>query len=168
MKLAKLILKRYSYTISEINPTKIQTPPFWIDMSKLFELYVFAKLKQRFPEKNEVIYHKNINYLELDFLINSKRENIFMVVDAKYKPQYTDRKINKEDIRQVAGYARLKEVYDILKVDYNKNIDCLIIYPNLNEGNEDFVNINFTVNPLKKYVGFYKLDIKLPFSNKTI
>ena len=111
---------------------------------------------------------KNINYLELDFLINSKRENIFMVVDAKYKPQYTDRKINKEDIRQVAGYARLKEVYDILKVDYNKNIDCLIIYPNLNEGNEDFVNINFTVNPLKKYVGFYKLDIKLPFSNKTI
>ena len=168
LKLAKLILKRYSYTISEINPTKIQTPPFWIDMSKLFELHVFAKLKQRFPEKNEVIYHKNINYLELDFLINSKRENIFMVVDAKYKPQYTDRKINKEDIRQVAGYARLKEVYDILKVDYNKNIDCLIIYPNLNEGNEDFVNINFTVNPLKKYVGFYKLDIKLPFSNKTI
>ena len=56
LKLAKLILKRYSYTISEINPTKIQTPPFWIDMSKLFELYVFAKLKQRFPEKNEVIY----------------------------------------------------------------------------------------------------------------
>lgn len=167
LKLAKLILKRYSYTISEINPTKIQTPPFWIDMSKLFELYVFAKLKQRFPEKNEVIYHKNINYLELDFLINSKRENISMVVDAKYKPQYADRKINKEDIRQVAGYARLKEVYDILKVDYDKNIDCLIIYPNLDGGNLNYIDVNLKVNPLKKYVGIYKLDINLPFSNKT-
>ncbi len=168
LKLAKLILKRYSYTISEINPTKIQTPPFWIDMSKLFELYVFAKLKQRFPEKNEVIYHKNINYLELDFLINSKRENIFMVVDAKYKPQYADRKIHKEDLRQVAGYARLKEVYVILKVDYNKNIDCLIIYPNLDGGNLNYLEVDLKANPLKKYVGMYKLDLNLPFSNKEV
>ena len=88
-----------------------------------------------------------------------------MVVDAKYKPQYADKKINKEDIRQIAGYARLKEVYDILKVDYTKNIDCLIIYPNLNDGNDDFVDVNFKVNSLNKYIGFYKLDIKLPFSS---
>lgn len=164
LKLAKLILKRYGYTISEINPSKIHTPPFWIDMSKLFELYVFAKLKERFPHRHEVMYHKNINYLELDFLINSQRENIKMVVDAKYKPQYAHKKIGKEDIRQIAGYARLKEVYDILQVDYDRNIDCMIIYPNLDEGNVDFATVNFKKNAVNKYIGIYKMDIELPHS----
>ena len=44
LKLAKLILKRYGYNISKVTDEEIETPPFWIDMSKLFELYIFKKL----------------------------------------------------------------------------------------------------------------------------
>lgn len=45
LKLAKIILKKYGYNISKTTETKIKTPPFWIDMSKLFELYVYKKLR---------------------------------------------------------------------------------------------------------------------------
>ena len=48
LKIAKLILKRYGFNISNTNSNKIVTPPFWIDMSKLFELYVFSKLREKF------------------------------------------------------------------------------------------------------------------------
>jgi 5-methylcytosine-specific restriction enzyme subunit McrC len=36
IKLALLILKRFSYNITKAEQKKIATPPFWIDMSKLF------------------------------------------------------------------------------------------------------------------------------------
>lgn len=43
---AQLLLKRYSYDITVIGRQVIDTPPFWIDMSKLFELYIFHHLKK--------------------------------------------------------------------------------------------------------------------------
>jgi 5-methylcytosine-specific restriction enzyme subunit McrC len=162
LKLAKFILKRYGYTISTINPEQIETPPFWIDMSKLFELYVFSKLKQRFPNKGEVTYHKTFNRLEPDFILNTNEYK--MVVDAKYKPQYENGNINKEDIRQVSGYARLKSVYDFfgMNENYNSVIDCLVIYSNQESGNKDFTEDGFKFVPEDNYVKFYKIGIELP------
>ncbi|WP_291149209.1 5-methylcytosine restriction system specificity protein McrC [Flavobacterium sp. UBA7680] len=164
LKLAKLILKRYGFTISTINSTTIKTPPFWIDMSKLFELYVFAKLKEIFPLRGEVKYHFATNYQELDFIINSKDKNYQMVVDAKYKPRYNNDNVSKEDIRQVSGYARMKSVYEELEKDHEKNevIDCLIIYSNQDSGRKDFVNDNFKFESEKNYVKFFKIGIELP------
>lgn len=161
LKLAKFILKRYGYTISTINPEEIETPPFWIDMSKLFELYVFSKLKQRFPSKGEVTYHKTFNRLEPDFILNTSEYK--MVVDAKYKPQYENNSINKEDIRQVSGYARLKSVYNFLglKNKYNEVIDCLVIYSHQESGRKDFHG-NFDLKEEENYVKFYKIGIELP------
>ena len=49
--LAKLILKRFGYNISNTVKDKIQSPPFWIDMTKLFELYVLGLLKDRFQNQ---------------------------------------------------------------------------------------------------------------------
>lgn len=54
IRIGKLILKKESYNIKSDGSQTILSPPFWIDMSKLFELYVFQKLKQRFPGRNEV------------------------------------------------------------------------------------------------------------------
>lgn len=161
LKLALLILKRFSYNITETesnDETKL-TPPFWIDMAKLFELYVFKKLRDVFPNDNEVIYHKRAYYQEIDFLINA--DDIQMVVDAKYKPNYENHNIGKDDIRQACGYARLEEIYKTLNKSYSETIDCLIIY------SHQSCPINFTKKDLKKqkergYVNFYKLGISLP------
>lgn len=44
LELAKMILQRYSYNLNNIqNQDTIITPPYWIDMSKLFKLYVCWK-----------------------------------------------------------------------------------------------------------------------------
>lgn len=166
LKLAKLILKKYGYNISRTNSAIVKTPPFWIDMTQLFELFVFKKLREVFPKRNEVMYHYKTNYQELDYLINSKEKNIKIVVDAKYKNRYKYGNISKEDARQVSGYSRLKSVYKQLNMeDSNQLIDCLIIYPNQDlDDNINFVT-NFENNKEvdDNYVQLYKLSVKLPY-----
>jgi 5-methylcytosine-specific restriction enzyme subunit McrC len=162
LKFAKHILKRYGYNISTANSTVLKTPPFWIDMSKLFELYVFSKLKERFSQHKEVTYHKKFNYLEPDFIVKTNDGVYKMVVDAKYKPQYMDGNISTEDIRQISGYARLKKVYDFLEIDTDKIIDCLVIYSNQNAHRIDFNGNNFELEIESNYVRFFKIGIELP------
>ena len=166
LKLAKLILKKYGYNISRTNSINVKTPPFWIDMTQLFELYVFKKLREVFPRRNEVKYHYTTNYQELDYLINSNEKNTKIIVDAKYKNRYQYGNISKDDARQVSGYARLKSVYKELNMEDSRQlIDCLIIYPNQElEDNIDFVSRyenNLEVD--NNYMQLYKLGIKLPF-----
>lgn len=171
IKLAQLILKRFSYNISRTEDKQISTPPFWIDMSKLFELYVFTKLRNVFPQKGEVRYHiPKIQKQELDFLIRSEDGKLRYVVDTKYKPRYENHKVKVEDIRQLSGYARIKSVYNDLNVEYTELLKCLIIYSH-QDCDEDFTKEHFDLSSedqIKKlreetgYVEFYKLGIKLP------
>lgn len=167
LELAKYILRKYGYNISSINSTQIKTPPFWIDMSKLFELYVFSKLKERFPLHNEVLYHHKINYLEPDFILNSKDGLFKMVVDAKYKPRYEENRISVDDIRQISGYARLSKLYDLLKIEEDKLIDCLVVYSNQKSSRQNFINGNFQFVSEEQYQRFYKIGIELPIQSKT-
>jgi 5-methylcytosine-specific restriction enzyme subunit McrC len=161
LKFAKLILKRYGYNISSANSNIVNTPPFWIDMSKLFELYVFSKLKERFPKHQEVTYHKWFNYLQPDFILKSIDGKYKMVIDAKYKPQYQNRNISTEDIRQISGYARLNCVYKFLEIEDDKIIDCLVIYSNQTANRTDFKE-NFNYEEEKEYKRFFKIGIELP------
>jgi hypothetical protein len=72
------------YNISSQNQQQTtKHPRFWIDMSKLFELYVFQQLKHKYPENGELQYHKKFNKQEPDFILNTKN-GIKAVVDAKY------------------------------------------------------------------------------------
>lgn len=162
IQLAKLILKRFGYNITNTQQKTIKTPPFWIDMSKLFELYVFAKLKERFPKKGEIQYHKNFNGLEPDYILNIK--GCKMVIDAKYKPQYKDNCISTDDARQVSGYARMKSIYKELNIEneHDKIIDCLIIYSDQESKRKDFVKDNFDYIPDDNYVKIFKIGIELP------
>lgn len=162
-RLAKLILKRFGYNIANIGKETISTPPFWIDMSKLFEYYVLGLLKREYPKTGEVKFQVNChNSHEIDFLLNSGE--LKLVIDAKYKPKYKYKKnLDKEDFRQISGYARLKKVYDELKQnDYSKSIDCLVIYPDLEIRKNDLSNLTADKNKIGKYIGFYKVGVSLP------
>lgn len=130
IKLALLILKRYSYNITKTEEKQINTPPFWIDMSKLFELYAYKKLREVFPGFGEVKYHINaVQNQELDFLIKSTDGKYIYVVDTKYKPKYENHMVSVDDIRQLSGYARIKSVYNRLGYkEYNQLLKCLVIY----------------------------------------
>jgi len=156
IKLAKLILKRYGFKIENTTKTIISTPPFWVDMSKVFELYVYKKLKEKFVNVN---YEPYINGYYPDFLVSSK--DFTGVIDAKYKPRYRDNLIDIADIRQVSAYSRMSGVYDHLAIkDKNTLIDCLIIYSDQTLGNED---IDFEKHrTVKNYEQFYKIGFKLP------
>jgi len=155
--LGKLILKRFGYNISNTVKEKVKSPPFWIDMSKLFELYVLGLLKDRFY--NNVKFQYKYCGNELDYLLNS--EHYQMVIDAKYKLKYLTGK-HDEDIRQVSGYARLKNVYKALKKEQGQIIDCLIIHPDQDNGLENLDEIDLKQTQIDQYYDVYKLGVKLP------
>lgn len=157
IRIGKHILKRFSYNITETTQQKVAIPPFWIDMPKLFELYVYKKLQEQFGGREEVLYHFIADYTELDFLLNTPEYK--MVIDAKYKPIYEDSRVI-DDIRQVSGYARLTKVYEKLGLENsNELIDCLIIYPSLEENKE----LNFKkLDTIKSYAKIYKQGISIP------
>lgn len=165
--LGKMILKRFSYHLSADSNRKITTPPYWIDMPKLFELYVYALFLKDNPE----LSIKNFNYQfstfgnSLDFLINT--DNFKWIVDAKYKLRYNYSKVH-EDIRQVAGYARLNKVREKLKIYDDQNIPCLIVYPSV-EKTTNSLHLNTIdqamkkdYNQIKTYHKIYKIGIQLP------
>lgn len=161
IELAKLILQRFSYNLNSIQDQEtILTPPFWIDMSKLFELYVLGKLRKRFPNKKELIYQFGDRANQLDYILNS--EGFQMVIDAKYKSKYRDG-FETSDLRQVSGYARLKKVHGFFGLAEGKLIDCLIIFPDLeNGGNEIPNNLKYGKFEIPEYFGLYKIGLKIP------
>ena len=158
VKIGKLILKRFAYNISKTGEDEIATPPFWINMPQLFELYVYHHLIKLFP--NQVKFQFSTYGNALDFLVT--QEGMQMVVDAKYKISYQSGQIH-EDIRQVSGYARLEKVYKQLDKSDNALIDCLIIYPNNENLADDFKFDLCLVEEIKAYKQVYKIGIPMPY-----
>lgn len=156
------ILKRFAFNITQTTTNKVSTPPFWIDMPRLFELYVYSKMIQHNSlDKKSIDYQFSTYGNALDILVS--KEGNQMIIDAKYKLLYSLGHLH-EDIRQVAGYARLKKVRDKLKVNDDRSIDCLIIYPDMQNGIEDFGLNNILTNrvPIEVYHKVYKLGVKVP------
>jgi len=128
IELGNQILALHAYNIARNAKQATCThPPFWIDMSKLFELYVFKELREKFKGKGKVVYHQKIYQQELDFIINT--DEIKAVVDAKYKPRYAYGNPSIEDARQLSGYTRLIKVYEELSIIDNLLIPAYLIYP---------------------------------------
>lgn len=161
IKFAILILKRFSFNITKTNAKEISTPPYWIDMSKLFELYTFSKLRKIFPKHGEIRYQIGVvQNQKLDFLIKSADSTFRYVVDTKYKPHYENHMIQVADIRQLSGYARVKSVYKALGYsDYNQLLKCLVIYSH--QGCDEYINME-EIKEEDGYVEFYKLGVRLP------
>ncbi|UKB82616.1 McrC family protein [Chryseobacterium sp. MEBOG06] len=182
LRIGQFILKRFSYTITKTTQKKIETPPFWIDMPRLFELYFYYQLLKANPEDAHHIHYQFSTYgNSLDILIS--KPGYEMVIDTKYKLKYTKSHIH-QDIRQVSGYSRLKKVINEIKSknkDWkeDKILDCLIIYPHLHQPDEDHSNHpsslldNFSIENIKNqfdnienqitaYQQVFKLGINLP------
>jgi len=160
IRIGRYILKRFSFNIKKTSLSACSTPPFWIDMSKLFELYVFGKLKALFPEQGQLSYHDKFKGgKETDILL--KHPECKAVIDCKYKPRYLDNDPSLEDKRQLAGYTRLKSVYDKLDVPIHEIVRGLIIYSNQFFSTEINKDELFS-HKIKEYVDFYKLGVALP------
>ena len=158
-----LILKIQSFNTSKSSDLVTWVPPYWIDMSKLFELYVFKKLRNLFPEKEAVIYHRKfLGGKETDIILTAK--GFECVVDCKYKPRYALASPSLEDYRQLAGYCRMKSVYKILKKPYSDVVRGVIIYSDQLQ-NEDFSTENLFSQDSYEYVDFYKIGIALPITS---
>ena len=164
IRLAKLILNKFGYKLSNVGQQLLHTPPFWIDMSKLFELYVLGLLKDRFQQ--QVHYQFKVGRgNELDYILDSA--DYQLVIDAKYKSIYEQGLLH-EDMRQVSGYARLTKVHEHFGIAYPESLNCLIIYPDQQHGETDLMTCDLLAHPISGYQGIYKLAVKLPIisSNK--
>lgn len=170
LRLAKLILKRFGYNISTTRQNTIKTPPFWIDMSKLFELYVLGILKNEFHDEIHFQFGSTQNetyYGQPDFILKKKGKET--IIDAKYKKQYQPETVNFneyliKDIRQLSGYARDNKIIEFLGINPAPIIDCLIIYPK-NEFLKPNEKPNISLDDkteIKQFNHFYKIGVKLP------
>lgn len=161
LRIGGYILKRFAYNISRATEKQpVDTPPFWIDMPRLFELYVYQKLLQANGHDTDKIKYQYSTYgNSLDLLIRDGENS--MIIDAKYKLQYKSHLVH-QDIRQVAGYARLNKVRKELDIDDDQNIDCLIIYPDFDESKQDSLlttDILSIAQPLATYYKAHKLGL---------
>ena len=166
LKLAKLILKQFSYSVSSINTNfENKLPPFYIDMSLLFELYVYTKLIDEYGKT--IKYQKQGNYGNVDFVKIDQN----LIIDTKYKTYYKNnfndnsdwkRHSIAKDIRQLSGYSRDKKITQNFNLsENNKLFDCVIIYPNkMNKSN--FNQRFLKEKEINEFYNFYKIGIKLP------
>lgn len=168
LKLSKIILKRFGYHISEIDNStveKISVPPFWIDMSKLFELYVLGLLKDKYGDK--ILFQAQGSYGNPDYLLIDEIEPL--IIDAKYRPAYQkDNRISYiiEDIRQISGYARDVGILDKLgyhtvEEQLSSVVSCVVIYTDQDE--EDKLPDSLIAGKsIEGFTKFYKVPISVP------
>jgi 5-methylcytosine-specific restriction enzyme subunit McrC len=166
LRLAKMLFQRYGYNINTIETRgkTVKVPPFWIDMSKLYELYVLSKLRKE-SYGRFIKFQVKGKYGYPDFLLCL--EGSKAVIDAKYKPRYHE-KYEGSDIRQLSGYARDKGVLKALGITAESAdvavVDCIIIYPL----RDDNTSGSLALDALKgiaidDFTKFHRKSVELPF-----
>lgn len=164
LNLAKMILQRFSYSLQNINSAYNRIPPFWIDMSRLYEVYVYSLLYRKYGDTIQFqiagSYGSAVDFIKKDEQI---------IIDTKYKPKYNDGNSGiLKDVRQISGYARDNKILKELDISTNIVVPCIIIYPENTEGDdkliESFTNENLLESaiPIENFNKFYKLSVSLP------
>lgn len=174
IRLAKLILKRCDYSVTKDSDLSEHTPPFWIDMSLLFELYVYGLLRKTYGDS--VKYQEGGVTGYPDFLFVSNTEKL--VMDTKYIPRFanTSNNIDTYIVRQLSGYSRDNKILNRLgyNIENPKSIPvvpCVIIYPCENSENtlpQEFDKNKTILEQSTKddnLLFFYRLRIALPINN---
>lgn len=168
IRLAKTILKHFDYSISKTNISNNKVTPFILDMSLLYEHYVYGLLYEAYHNKITYQFKGKTGYP--DFLYKSK--DFKAILDTKYIPKYEKSPLDIYVIRQLSGYSRdlpiLKRLgYENIEENSSvPSVSCVIIYPE--EGNcrhNPFKNrpLNtLCTRSLQKLSMFYKLNIPVP------
>ena len=174
VRLAKLILRRYDYSISKTSSLDENVPPFTLDMSLLYEHYVYGLLNEAYGDKISYQYKGKTGFP--DFLYCSS--SFKAILDTKYIPKYEKVSIDNNVIRQLSGYSR--DIPILRHLGYDEineespvpNVPCVIIYPK--EG-DDVMNPfvkkklrELCTTPVRKLARFYKICIPLPVMDSKI
>lgn len=164
--LAKTILKKFDYSLQNTESTEKATIPFWIDMPRLYELYVFNYLNKLYPD--QVMFQvKGYQGTAADYIL--KDEGI--ILDAKYKPRYSYSNAGIiDDIREMSGYARDEKILSQFSNPFVDRVPCIILYPS-NYSEMDKVESEMSdraeglfskATKIKPYRDFYKIKVDLP------
>lgn len=164
IRIAKLILKRFGYHIKNAKTQatgKTSVPPFWIDMSKLFEFYILGLLKDKYGQK--LIFQAQGTYGQPDFLLVDDTNKL--ILDAKYRPIYQENRYHIEDVRQLSGYARDTKLLSKLGCKSEAEQDtavvgCVLIYTD--QKAETMLPDDLTLTKVKGFTRFYKVPVAMP------
>lgn len=163
IKLAKCIIRHQDNALTDGSGMK-KVPLFWIDMSRLYEVYVLGILQTHYPDK--ILFQVKGSYgTQCDYLHIGEG----IVLDAKYKlwySSYNGRRGHVDsmiaDIREISAYARDERFLNLM----NNNVStpkCVIIHPD-----EETTNLGAVLsdsvknNKVEGYRDFYRLSIDLP------
>lgn len=163
IKLAKCIIRHQDNALTDGSGKK-KVPLFWIDMSRLYEVYVLGILQTHYP--NNILFQVKGSYgTQCDYLHIGDG----IVLDAKYKlwySSYNGRRSHVDsmiaDIREISAYARDERFLNLM----NNNVStpkCVIIHPD-----EETTNLGALLsdsvknNKVEGYRDFYRLSIDLP------
>ena len=163
IKLAKCIIRHQDNALTDGSGKK-KVPLFWIDMSRLYEVYVLGILQTHYPDK--ILFQVKGSYgTQCDYLHIGEG----IVLDAKYKlwySSYNGRRSHVDsmiaDIREISAYARDEHFLSLMKNDVSTPI-CIIIHPD-----EETTNLGTVLsdsvknNKVEGYKDFYRLSIDLP------
>lgn len=166
--MAKCIIRNDGMGLSAVAENGTQmVPPFCIDMSLLFELYVYAMLRKRY---DGIDFQKGTRRDRPDFM----KPDEHLILDTKYKEAWQSDGVS-DDIRQLSGYARNVRIRRSLNVGDDATIcPCMILYPDNAEGVEGFDEFGDAildvgeypqsryVKTVGGYIHFYKLPVRLP------
>ena len=157
IRLAQMILRRYDYSLTNIQRQDEDCPVFWLDMSLLYEHYVLGLLREAYGDK--VLYQQQGNTGYPDFVCQDPR----LVMDAKYIPRLGKKtKIDSYIIRQLSGYARDRKIFE---KHPEKPVSCLVIYPEEGQVENPFLGraIGKLLQPEEREAwGFYRVAVPLP------
>lgn len=169
IRVAKMVLRHYDNSIQNADCEEFQeTVPFWIDMARLFELYTYSKLNEKYP--GQIWFQKSGYGGVCDFLKTANEYSAeCLIMDAKYKPDYEKSGIEWSDIQEISGYARDKKILEELGWCKNGELNihevppCVVIYPEYGEVNDTFGdNLLDNAQEVSNYTNFYKIAIKVP------
>lgn len=167
LRLAKLILRHFDYAINKTGIAENKIVPFVIDMSLLYEHYVYGLLNEAYPGR--IAYQfKGVTGFP-DFLY--KTTDYKAILDTKYIPKYEDKSLDTYVVRQLSGYSRdipiLKKLgySDIATESPIPNVPCIIIYPD--EGKTIFnpflkKRLSSLCTAVPRLSQFYKISVPLP------